>query len=44
MSGCHFPCVFAVKVFTAWARSNGHEVGSRGRISIEVRKAFEAAH
>ncbi|GAA2726362.1 Lsr2 family protein [Cellulomonas aerilata] len=27
-----------------WARENGHEVSERGRISAEVRKAYEAAH
>jgi hypothetical protein len=27
-----------------WARANGHEVSERGRISAEVRKAYEAAH
>ena len=27
-----------------WARQNGHEVSERGRISAEVRKAYEAAH
>jgi hypothetical protein len=27
-----------------WARQNGYEVSSRGRIRAEVREAFEAAH
>lgn len=27
-----------------WARSNGYEVPDRGRVSAEVREAFEAAH
>ena len=27
-----------------WARQNGHEVSERGRISAEVRAAYEAAH
>jgi hypothetical protein len=27
-----------------WARSNGYDVSDRGRVSAEVRKAFEAAH
>ena len=27
-----------------WARENGHEVSERGRISAEVRKAYDAAH
>lgn len=27
-----------------WARANGHEVSDRGRISAEVRAAYEAAH
>jgi hypothetical protein len=28
----------------AWALANGHEVSSRGRISSEVREAYERAH
>jgi len=27
-----------------WARSNGFNVPARGRVSAEVRKAYEAAH
>jgi Lsr2 len=27
-----------------WARQNGHEVSERGRISADVRAAYEAAH
>lgn len=27
-----------------WARENGHEVPDRGRVSAEVREAFDAAH
>ena len=27
----------------AWARANGYEVGDRGRISLEIRKAFQEA-
>jgi hypothetical protein len=27
-----------------WARSNGYDVSDRGRVSSEVRDAFEAAH
>ncbi|MFD9457981.1 Lsr2 family protein [Streptomyces sp. NPDC059985] len=27
-----------------WASANGHEVSGRGRISAEVREAYEAAH
>lgn len=27
-----------------WARANGHEVSDRGRVSAEVRAAYEAAH
>lgn len=27
-----------------WARSNGHDVPDRGRVSADVRAAFEAAH
>lgn len=28
----------------AWARENGYEVSERGRISAEIREAYEAAH
>ena len=28
----------------AWAQSEGHEVSSRGRVSAEVREAYEKAH
>jgi hypothetical protein len=28
----------------AWALANGHEVSSRGRVSAEVRDAYEKAH
>lgn len=27
-----------------WARSNGFEVSDRGRVSAEIRQAFDAAH
>ena len=27
-----------------WARSNGHQVSDRGRISSEVREAYDSAH
>jgi Lsr2 len=27
-----------------WAKSNGHEVSDRGRISADVLKAYDAAH
>ena len=27
-----------------WARENGYEVSERGRISADVRRAYEAAH
>jgi hypothetical protein len=27
-----------------WARSNGYDVSDRGRVSAEVRQAFDAAH
>lgn len=27
-----------------WARANGHDVPDRGRVSAEVRAAYEAAH
>ena len=28
----------------AWALANGHDVSSRGRVSAEVREAYERAH
>jgi hypothetical protein len=28
----------------AWAQAHGHEVSSRGRVSAEVRDAYEKAH
>jgi hypothetical protein len=28
----------------AWARSNGYTVNERGLVSLEIRKAYEAAH
>lgn len=28
----------------AWAQENGYEVSSRGRVSAEVREAYERAH
>jgi Lsr2 len=28
----------------AWALANGHQVSSRGRVSAEVREAYEKAH
>jgi len=28
----------------AWAQANGYEVSSRGRVSAEVREAYERAH
>lgn len=31
------------KTVKEWARANGHEVSDRGRVSNEVRAAFEAA-
>jgi hypothetical protein len=27
-----------------WARANGHDVPERGRVSAEVREAYDAAH
>ena len=27
-----------------WARSNGHEVSDRGRVSAEIQKAYDSAH
>lgn len=32
------------KVVKAWARENGWEVAERGRVSAEVRQAYEEAH
>ncbi len=34
----------STKEIRDWARSNGHEVSDRGRVSAEVRRAFDAAH
>ena len=28
----------------AWAQANGHDVSSRGRVSADVRAAYEKAH
>lgn len=28
----------------AWAQANGHEVSSRGRVSADIREAYEKAH
>ena len=28
----------------AWARENGYQISDRGRVSGEVRAAYEAAH
>lgn len=28
----------------AWAQANGHDVSSRGRVSSQVREAYEQAH
>lgn len=28
----------------AWARSNGHQVSDRGRVSAAIQKAYDAAH
>ncbi len=28
----------------AWAQENGHDVSTRGRVSAEVREAYERAH
>ena len=27
-----------------WAKSNGHQVSDRGRISVTVQEAYDAAH
>ncbi|MGO2045785.1 MAG: histone-like nucleoid-structuring protein Lsr2 [Brachybacterium tyrofermentans] len=32
-----------VKKIREWAQANGHEVANRGRISAEIRAAYEAA-
>jgi hypothetical protein len=34
----------STKEMRDWARSNGFQVSDRGRVSAEVRTAFEAAH
>lgn len=34
----------STKEMRDWARSNGFKVSDRGRVSAEVRKAFDAAH
>lgn len=31
-------------VIREWARANGHKVNDRGRISAEIKAAYEAAH
>src|SRR5262245_9822699 len=34
----------SAKEIRDWARANGHDVPDRGRVSAEVREAYEAAH
>jgi hypothetical protein len=34
----------SAKEIRDWARENGHEVPDRGRVSAEVREAYDAAH
>ena len=34
----------SAKEIRDWARSNGHDVPERGRVSAEVRSAYDAAH
>lgn len=34
----------SAKEIREWARSNGHDVPERGRVSAEVREAYDAAH
>ena len=34
----------SAKEIRDWARSNGHDVPDRGRVSAEVREAYAAAH
>ena len=33
----------STKLIRDWARSNGHDVSDRGRVSADIRAAFEAA-
>jgi hypothetical protein len=34
----------SAKEIRDWARENGHDVPERGRVSAEVREAYDAAH
>ncbi len=34
----------SAKEIRDWARANGHDVPDRGRVSSEVREAYDAAH
>jgi hypothetical protein len=34
----------SAKEIRDWARENGHDVPDRGRVSAEVREAYDAAH
>ena len=34
----------SAKEIRDWARQNGHDVPDRGRVSAEVREAYDAAH
>jgi hypothetical protein len=34
----------SAKEIRDWARANGHDVPDRGRVSAEVREAYDAAH
>ena len=34
----------SAKEVREWARANGHDVPDRGRVSAEVRQAYDAAH
>jgi hypothetical protein len=34
----------SAKEIREWARANGHDVPERGRVSAEVRQAYDAAH
>ncbi|MGN6599632.1 MAG: histone-like nucleoid-structuring protein Lsr2 [Actinomycetes bacterium] len=38
------PAAGSTSDIRAWARENGYDVSERGRISAEVREAYEAAH
>lgn len=43
-SGGKAPASSSTSEIRAWASANGHEVSSRGRVSADVREAYERAH